>query len=336
MLADAGVPTEHAARPTALFHGFFGMHAFMPPGAGAVGSSRSRALRASASATRLTCRCTRKRRRSATSINATRWRAGVRRDRCSKRATASALLHDVRRGEPEPVLRGRGPRRRRRARCACTGRRPTTDLPVVVYLHGGGWMIGSVEQLRRRSPRQLANAPSAIVVSVDYRLAPEHPFPAPLDDCWHALAVDRRSTRPSSAATRRGSRSAATARAATSPRCARCWRATPAVPTSRSRCSIYPGDRLRLRHRRRTSRNGEGYLLERRADAVVLRLLHRGGDATRPTGASRRCARPTSRGVAPALVITAEYDPLRDEGEAYAARLRDAGVRRRAAAATTA
>src|SRR5262249_34672642 len=59
-------------------------------------------------------------------------------------------------------------------------------LPVVVYLHGGGWTIGSVEHF---DPivRQLANASGAIVVSVDYRLAPEPPYPTPLADCWHAV-----------------------------------------------------------------------------------------------------------------------------------------------------
>ena len=63
---------------------------------------------------------------------------------------------------------------------------PEPNLPVVVVFHGGGWVIGSLEQYDGIA-RQLANASGAIVVSVDYRLAPEHPFPAPLDDCWHAL-----------------------------------------------------------------------------------------------------------------------------------------------------
>ena len=63
---------------------------------------------------------------------------------------------------------------------------PDPELPVVVFFHGGGWTIGNVEQYDPIA-RQLANASDAIVVSVDYRLAPEHPFPAPLDDCWHAL-----------------------------------------------------------------------------------------------------------------------------------------------------
>jgi acetyl esterase len=60
------------------------------------------------------------------------------------------------------------------------------DLPVVVYFHGGGWTIGTVDQFDAIT-RQVANASGAIVVSVDYRLAPEHPFPVPLDDCWRAL-----------------------------------------------------------------------------------------------------------------------------------------------------
>ncbi len=63
---------------------------------------------------------------------------------------------------------------------------PDADLPIVVYLHGGGWTIGSVEQYDPVM-RQVANAAHAIVVAPEYRLAPEHPFPAALDDCWHAL-----------------------------------------------------------------------------------------------------------------------------------------------------
>src|SRR5262245_42113735 len=63
---------------------------------------------------------------------------------------------------------------------------PDPDLPVIVYFHGGGWTIGSVEQFDPIT-RQVANATGAIVVSVDYRRAPEDPFPAALDDSWIAL-----------------------------------------------------------------------------------------------------------------------------------------------------
>ena len=63
---------------------------------------------------------------------------------------------------------------------------PDSGLPVFVVFHGGGWVIGSAEEFDVIA-RQLANASNAIVVSVDYRLAPEHPYPAPLEDCWRAL-----------------------------------------------------------------------------------------------------------------------------------------------------
>ncbi|HEX4248309.1 MAG TPA: alpha/beta hydrolase, partial [Pseudonocardia sp.] len=60
-------------------------------------------------------------------------------------------------------------------------------LPVVVYFHGGGWVIGDLEVVDRPC-RQLADAAGAIVVSVDYRLAPEHRYPAAIDDCYAATS----------------------------------------------------------------------------------------------------------------------------------------------------
>lgn len=63
--------------------------------------------------------------------------------------------------------------------------RPTSDLPLFVFFHGGGWEFGSVE-ISDRPMRRLANSSGCAVLSVDYRLAPEHPFPAPLDDCVDA------------------------------------------------------------------------------------------------------------------------------------------------------
>ena len=66
------------------------------------------------------------------------------------------------------------------------------DLPpIVAYLHGGGWVFMGIET-HDRICRRLANASGALVVSVEYRLAPEHPFPAPLDDCRAATRWRRR------------------------------------------------------------------------------------------------------------------------------------------------
>ena len=100
--------------------------------------------------------------------------------------------------------------------------RPEGDgpLPLVVYLHGGGWMLGSIESFDT-VVRALANAAGAIVVSVGYRLAPEAPFPAGLEDAicavrWLAANAAELGARPAS-----GWRSPATAPAATSPRSSR-------------------------------------------------------------------------------------------------------------------
>ena len=104
---------------------------------------------------------------------------------CNKRATGSRLLHASGAGPAEDVyaigdLDADG--------VPVRVYRPSPDdgLPVVVYFHGGGWTIGSVD-VYDPITRALANAANAIVVSVEYRLAPEHPYPEPLDDCWTAL-----------------------------------------------------------------------------------------------------------------------------------------------------
>ena len=115
-----------------------------------------------------------------------RRRAGVRRDRCSKRATESRCCTRPAAASPKTIYAigdldaGGVPVRVYRPS-------PDDGLPVVVYLHGGGWTIGSVDVYDNIN-RALANAANAIVVSrPSTGSRPNIPFPAPLDDCWNAI-----------------------------------------------------------------------------------------------------------------------------------------------------
>ena len=180
-LRDAGVPTE-IVRADGLFHGYFGMQKFLPPAE----EPWDTAVRCAARRVRegVTCRCIRRPRRSA--ISRTRRRVEMApEDRVEMTRTGWGLYLAMTGGPQEPIFAVED---RDADGVPVRVYRPSPDegLPILVVLHGGGWVIGTVEQYDGIA-RQLANASGAIVVSVDYRLAPEHPFPAPLDDCWHAL-----------------------------------------------------------------------------------------------------------------------------------------------------
>ena len=175
--------------------------------------------------------------------------------------------------------------------------------------------------LRHASCARSPTRSGAIVVSVGYRLAPEAPFPAGLEDClcavrWLAAQRGRARRRPAAAGGRgrqrrrqpRGRRRAAAAR-----------RGRPAHAGA-----DLPRRRRGLQHRL-LPRVRRGPRPHRRLDAALLEPLPR----RRPTAwtpTRRRCARRTSTGSPPAFVLTAGFDPLRDEGEAYAEALREAGV----------
>jgi acetyl esterase len=201
--------------------------------------------------------------------------------------------------------------------------RPSPDdgLPVVVYLHGGGWTIGSVD-VYDPITRALANAANAIVVSVDYRLAPEHPYPAPLDDCWTALEWVAEHTNVFEGDPSRIAIAGDSAGGNLAAVCA--LRAREEKLPLALQVLIYPVTDAGLTHPSHTE-NAEGYLLEAKLMRWFVDCYTRGGADVSDWQISPLRA-PDVAGVAPALVITAEYDVLRDEGEAYARRLADAGV----------
>ncbi len=198
--------------------------------------------------------------------------------------------------------------------------------PVLVYFHGGGWVAGDLET-HDGTVRALAAASGVTVVSVDYRLAPEHPFPVPLDDC---LAAVRWVADPANAA----GLGVDPARLAVAGDSAGGNLAAVVAqelrddgPAVRFQLLVYPVTDARMSHPS-IDENAEGYLLTK-ADMEWFRGHYLGGDAggwTDPRVSPLLAPDDAFSGLPPALVITAEYDPLRDEGEAYAERLRAAGV----------
>jgi acetyl esterase len=200
--------------------------------------------------------------------------------------------------------------------------RPAQRLPGVVFIHGGGWVRGSL-QTHDIACRALANAAECVVVSVDYRMAPEHKFPAAIDDSFaatrwvaeHAADLGIDASRLAVAGDSAGGQLAAAvallARASDGPRLA-------------CQILIYPVTDHNLDTRSYVS-NATGYGLTREAMRFYWQhYLRSDADGDDPRASPLRAS--DLSGLPPALVITAEYDPLCDEGRAYADRLRDAGV----------
>lgn len=195
-------------------------------------------------------------------------------------------------------------------------------LPALMYFHGGGWTIGSVEQFDLIT-RQIANATDAIVVSVDYRLAPEHPFPAPLDDCMRAL---RWTAKNAAAFGGDGTRLAVMGDSAGGNLAAVCalLARDEGGPDIALQVLVYPVVDCALDTPSYRA-NGSGHVLTRDdMEWFFSCYLGAGGDRTDWRVSPLRA--PDLHGLAPAVVITAEFDPLRDEGDAYAHRLEEAGV----------
>ena len=194
-------------------------------------------------------------------------------------------------------------------------------LPALIYFHGGGWVVGDLDT-HDVLCRQLAAQAGVIVIAVDYRLAPEHPFPAAVDDCWsattwiaaNAVALGIDNTRLAV-----GGDSAGGGLAAVMALMAR--RSGPAL---KFQVLVYPVTDLRA-DSESYSKYADGYLLTRNMMRWYIAQYAPTDDDVRDWRASPLLA-PSVDGVPPALVITAGLDPLRDEGEAYARRLEEAGV----------
>jgi acetyl esterase len=199
---------------------------------------------------------------------------------------------------------------------------PDTELPVVVYCHGGGWTIGDLDT-HDAEARRLALGCDAIVLSVDYRLAPEHPFPAALEDTvavlrWaavHAGALGGDVARLAVAGDSSGGNLAAAA-------CL--WARDHDGPPIAAQCLIYPV--TDVRHDDDSWRDfGEGLNLDTGdMDWFNDNYLPQHAMRTDPYAAPLRAA--DLSGLPPAVVATASHDILRDQGEAYARRLEEAGV----------
>ncbi|NOT55362.1 MAG: alpha/beta hydrolase [Deltaproteobacteria bacterium] len=195
-------------------------------------------------------------------------------------------------------------------------------LPILVFFHGGGWVVGNCES--HDTPcRSLANGAGCIVVSVDYRLAPEHKFPAPAEDCyaatkWAALNAAGFGGDPKRIAvggdSAGGNLAAAVAQMATDR----------GAPTLAFQLLIYPVTDYGYATASYRN-NAEGYLLTK--DSMQWfwnHYLQSESDGQNPYASPLRGQRLSN--LPPALVITAEFDPLRDEGEAYATKMKQAGV----------
>ena len=195
--------------------------------------------------------------------------------------------------------------------------------PVVLYFHGGGFVLGSIDT-HENVCRHIARESDRLVISVEYRLAPEHAFPAALEDCFAVLLwvsrnaplVGGRVDDIAVAGDSAGGTLAAALCLLTRDR---------GGPRISGQVLIYPGADFSNLDTASYRLFGSGYMLDSSEMAWFrAQYLPDSRDYLNPY-ASPLLAE-SLRGVPPALILTAEFDVLRDEGRSFADRLRDAGV----------
>lgn len=197
----------------------------------------------------------------------------------------------------------------------------SADAPALVYFHGGGWVCGSLDS--HDAPcRVIANEARCVVLSVDYDLAPEHPFPNAADDAvtaFRAIASGARDLRIDPSRTAIGGDSAGGNLAAVVSSDTRADAVRPAF-----QLLFYPSVDATM-SMRSIETLGHGFFLERETMDWYI-------DRYAPVRQERRHPRISPlwaadfKGLPPTLVVTAGFDPLRDEGEAYARALKDSGI----------
>lgn len=196
------------------------------------------------------------------------------------------------------------------------------DLPVVLMFHGGGWIVGDLTTVDGQS-REVAVGTGAMVVAVDYRLAPEHRFPSAAEDCYEALqwvkdnidVFGGDSSRIALAGDSAGGNLAAVVAQMSRDR---------QGPEVRCQLLVYPVIDGTNFDTESYLANAEGFGLTR--DDMIWFWDQYTESADRRNPYASPIFASTLRGLPPALVMTAEYDVLRDEGESYGQRLKSEGV----------
>ena len=202
--------------------------------------------------------------------------------------------------------------------------RPQANMPrpLLIWFHGGGFILGDLETCDAPL-RAVANRSGCPVLAVDYRLAPEHPFPAAIDDgsaalAWAAAHLDEFSASRIAVGGDSAGGAIATAVA---------MRAREEGPAIALQMLIYPDADARAGMHYPSWRDNNGRVLDRASkDRQLAFYLPSPLDRTQPFVSPASASRRALTGLPPALIVTGEFDPQRDEGESYAAHLREAGV----------
>jgi len=198
---------------------------------------------------------------------------------------------------------------------------PGTLQPVIVFYHGGGWVIGSLDS-HDELCRRLALESNCCVIAVDYRLAPEHPFPAAMQDAYdafnyiaeHAHDWQIDTSRLAIAGDSAGGNLATVV----------CLAAKDNGTTMPAAQLLFYPSTGKGEGTLSYEENGQGYILTAEMMSWFEKSYFKGEENAKEPYASPLLATDLS-GMPPAMIITAQYDPLRDQGAQYAERLKESG-----------